>query len=155
MKKLMISFVTLLIVTISSNAQTNAEEVRFLQTIFGMEKQALVESFINPAAENKDAFWEVYNKYETERKELGRKRIGLLNKYIQVYGKASSQETHELVKEMVSLAKSNAKIINKYYKKIKKINEDNAASFFQIESYIAAKIRVDILESIPFFGEFE
>lgn len=155
MKKLMISFVTLLMLSISSNAQTDADEVNFLQTIFGMEKEALVGSFVSPPAESADAFWDIYNSYEVERKELGKRRLALLNTYAEEYGETSDEEMDALIKEMSSISKSSAKIIDKYYKKMKKVHETSAAAFFQIESYIVAKIRVEGLENVPFFGEFE
>jgi len=155
MKKLMISFVTLLMFSISSNAQTDADEVNYLQTIFGMEKQVLVESFVSPPAVSEDAFWEIYSEYEVERKEIGKRRIVLLNMYANEFGATTDDQADDIIKEMSSIGKSNAKLIDEYYKKLKKIDETSAAAFFQIESYIVAKIRAEGLENIPFFGEFE
>jgi len=155
MKKLMISFITLLMLSVSINAQTDAEEVNFMQTIFGMEKQALVESFVNPSEESKTEFWAIYNEYETERKELGKQRLSLLGKYIDTYGNTTDDEVDALVKEMNSIGKSTDKLIIKYYKKLKKLGSVDAAAFLQVEAYIAAKIRVGILEGFPLFGEFK
>lgn len=151
----MLSFITLFMLSVSINAQTDAEELTFLQTVFGMEKQELVSSFINPSSENADAFWEVYNEYEADRKEIGKKRLVLLQKYMDSYGNTTDEDIKEMIKEMASIRKSTNKLIEKYYKKLRKVNEVDAAAFFQIEGYIAAKIRVEILQNIPFFGEFK
>ena len=151
----MLSFITLLMLSVSINAQTDAEEVNFFQTVFGIEKQALVESFVNPSEETKTEFWAAYNEYESARKELGKQRISLLGKYLDTYGNTTDDEVDALIKEMNSLGKSTDKLILKYYKKLKKLNSVEAAGFLQIESYIAAKLRVEILENVPFFGEFE
>jgi len=155
MKKLMISFVTLLMLSISSNAQTDADEINYLQTIFGMEKQELVESFVSPPAASENEFWEIYSTYEVERKEIGKRRIILLNQYADEFGAITDDKADDIIHEMSSIGKSNAKLIDTYYKKLKKIDGTSAAAFFQIESYIVAKIRAEGLENIPFFGEFE
>ena len=64
------------------NAQSGKEEVDFIQSLFGMEKKALVAEFVKPEAAQKDAFWELYDAYATARKELGKKRIELLVRII-------------------------------------------------------------------------
>ena len=60
-------------------AQSNKEEVDLVQSIFGMEKKAMVAEFIKLEGAQKDAFWAAYDQYETERKELGKKRGRILS----------------------------------------------------------------------------
>lgn len=155
MKKLFFSLIAICMLSVSINAQTDSEEIAFMQTIFGMEKQKLVESFVHPSEDTSEAFWEIYDSYESNRKELGKKRLVLLQKYLDTYDKNTDEEVNALIKEMNSLGKSNDKLIDKYYKKLKKVNPVQAGAFYQIEGYIASKIRVEILENIPLFGEFE
>lgn len=154
MKKLLFSFITLCMLSISTQAQSDADVDNFFQTIFSMEKQVLVESFINPSPETAVEFWEVYEAYETERKELGKQKMVLLQKYVDTYGNTSDEDVTKLVSEMISLNSSSTKLINKYFKKLKKVDAVEAGAFYQIESYIAAKVKAEILEQIPFFGEF-
>lgn len=154
MKKLLFSFITLCMLSISTQAQSDADVDNFFQTIFSMEKQVLVESFINPSPETAVEFWEVYEAYETERKELGKQKMVLLQKYVDTYGNTSDEDVTKLVSEMISLNNSSTKLINKYFKKLKKVDAVEAGAFYQIESYIAAKVKAEILEQIPFFGEF-
>ena len=154
MKKLFFSLVAICMLSVSIKAQNDAE-TNFFQTLFGVEKQELVESFITPSAANAPAFWEIYEVYEVERKELGKKGMTLLKKYVDSYGNTTDEETNELVDEMRSSVNSRNKLIDKYYKKIRKINAVDAGAFYQIESFIAAQTRVKVLKGIPFFGEFE
>ncbi len=156
MKKLIFSIVTVLFVSISMNAQSDTEEINFYQTLFGMNKQEMVNSFISPAPETSDVFWKIYDSYEVERKALGKERIDLLKKYTQIYDTASEEEINEMINDIMALSKANSSLISKYYKKMnKEINAIEAAQFFQIENYILSKVRAGILEHIPFFGEFK
>lgn len=61
----------------------------------------------------------------------------------------------EIIKSMISLRNANDKLIDKYYKKIKKVSGSKvAAQFFQLESYFLSEIRTNIMEGIPFIGDF-
>ena len=66
-------------------SQTETEEIDLIQSIFGVEKQEVVADFVQPADAQKDAFWKLYDEYETERKELGKQRIVLLQQYAAEY----------------------------------------------------------------------
>ena len=155
MKKLFFSLIAFCMLSVSTKAQSDAELTNFFQTLFGMERQELVESFITPSVENSPAFWEIYDAYEVDRKELDKKGLTLLKKYVDSYGNTTDEETNEIVDEMRSSVKSRNKLIDKYYKKIRKINAVDAGAFYQIESFIAAQTRVKVLKGIPFFGEFD
>lgn len=87
----------------SGICQSNKEEVDLVQSAFGMEKKAMVAEFIKLEGTQKDAFWVAYDEYETKRKELGKKRIDLLNKYAANYATLDDASTDQIVKEMISL----------------------------------------------------
>ena len=155
MKKIMLIF-SLLLLTQVLLAQSDKEEIDFFQSVFGMEKKALVAEFIKLEGAQKDAFWTAYDEYEAKRKELGRKRISVLKKYADSYATMDDITTDEIIKEVISLQGKNDKLIADYYKKIKKGSGTKAAAqFYQIEGYILSKIRSTIMENIPLIGEIE
>jgi hypothetical protein len=156
MKKL--SFIAILFFAVSATmvAQSNKEEVDFYQSLFGMEKKAIVAGFVKVDDASSEAFWTLYDQYESERKALGQKRIELLQKYVESYDQMSDEKIDELVAEMIKLKSSTDKLINTYYKKVKTASGSRAAAqFFQIENYFVSAIRLSIYESIPFIGELE
>jgi len=137
-------------------AQSNKEEVDLVQSIFGMEKKSMVSQFIKLEGPQKDAFWLIYDEYETKRKELGKKRIDLLNKYAASYGTMDDAATEDLVNNTISLQTETDKLIVTYYKKIKKeCGIKPAAQFYQFEGYVLSEIRAAIMENIPLIGEFD
>jgi F0F1-type ATP synthase delta subunit len=138
----------------TTNAQSNKEETEFMQSIFGMEKKAIVAEFLK--LESTNPFWVLYDEYETKRKELGKERINTLTNYVDNYDNLADDKYDEVVASMISLRKSNDKLIDTYYKKIKKASGSKvAAQFFQLENYFLSEIRSAIMEEIPYIGEFD
>ena len=116
----------------------------------------MAASLIKPAEEDKEAFWNTYDLYENERRELGLKRIDALNKYAENYEKISEENVKDVVKISMELAASNNALIDKYYKKMsKEVDPVAAAQFYQIEHYFLSEIRVAIFENIPLIGELK
>ena len=156
MKKITFLVTLMFVVTLASFAQSNKEEIEFFQSVFGMEKKAIVEEFVQVDGEAKTAFWNLYDQYETERKAQGQKRIALLNKYAENYLSLDDATTEEIMNEMIALGKEYDKIIQKYYKSIiKSCGIKPAAQFFQIEAYFQSAIRKTIFENIPLISELE
>jgi hypothetical protein len=139
---------------ISLNAQSNNEEVDLIQSIFGMEKKAVVADFLG--LENENAFWALYDEYETTRKELGKERLVLLYDYAENYDRLNDEKYDQLIANTISLRKRTDKLMDQYYKKIKKVSGSKiAAQFFQLEGYFLIQIRAAIFDEIPYVGEFD
>ena len=68
----------------------------------------------------------------------------------------TDEKTDERIEQMISQRKQLDKLINSYYKKVKKESGAKvAAQFYQSENYILVAIRSSIVEEIPFIGEFD
>ncbi|MEQ1587671.1 MAG: hypothetical protein ABL895_17425 [Cyclobacteriaceae bacterium] len=137
-------------------AQSNKEDIDFIQSIYGKEKKTIVADFIKLEGAQKDAFWKLYDEYEVKRKELGFKRVALLEKYAASYGTMDDAATSQLIKETAALGASTDKLIVTYHKKMEKAAGIKAAAqFYQLEAYFLSVIRAAILENIPFIGELD
>ena len=155
MKKLYVIIFTL-VASLSSYAQSNKEDVDLIQAMYGKDKKTVVAGFVQLEGAQKDAFWKLYDEYETKRKELGKKRVALLEKYAGNYSTLDDAKTDEIIREMTSLGVKTDELVASYYEKLKKASSVKAAAqFVQIESYLLSAIRVKIFESIPFIGELD
>ena len=97
----------------------------------------------------------MYDEYETKRKALGKERFAALTNYAENYNNLDNATYDETIATMISLQKRTDKLIDQYYKKIKKTSGSKvAAQFFQLEEYILTQIRAAIFEGIPMIGEF-
>ena len=152
MKKLL--FIAALFISFAGVAQSNKEDVDFIQSIYGKEKKTIVAEFIKLESSQSAAFWKLYDEYETQRKELGKQRITLLEKYANSYANMDDATTDQITKDMISLGAKTDKLINTYYGKMKKAaGVKPAAQFVQIEAYFLSVIRASIFENIPLIGE--
>lgn len=132
-----------------SNAQSNEDELQFMQSIYGMEKRDVVEEFLELSDTETNEFWRLYDEYEAKRKELGKKRFELVNKYVDQHGKVSSANADTFMKEAIQLRNKNNSLLDSYYKKIKSRTDPVVAmQFYQIERYLSDLIRIEILEEI-------
>jgi hypothetical protein len=149
MKKVTLLLSALFMVAIV-NAQTNKEEVDLMQAAFGMEKKAMVEEFVKVDVAQKTAFWQLYDEYETARKELGKERINLLEQYAKNYDKLTIEFADDWTSKVIDLGKKTDALLITYYNKIKKAtNPVVALQFYQLEGYILSGIRLSVLEDLP------
>ena len=150
MKKFFLLFAAV-IMTAFVYAQSNKEEVDLLQAAFGMDKKAAVADFVKPSAEQKDAFWKLYDEYETQRKALGKERIALLEQYAAHYQDMTSAQADALTTKVIALQKKTDNLIGLYYTKIKLVSNGLVATqFYQIENFILTGIRMELLKKVPF-----
>lgn len=150
MKKYIL-IITALFLTSFAWSQSNKEEIDLVQAAFGMDKKAAVADFVKPSAQQKDAFWKLYDEYETQRKELGKQRIELLNQYADHYLDMTSTQADAWTIKVIALQKKTDNLIVTYYGKIKLVsNAIVATQFYQIEYFILTGIRMKLLQNVPF-----
>jgi hypothetical protein len=153
MKKYILITVTLFLSSFAFS-QSDKEEIDLMQAAFGKDKKAIVADFVKPSPEQKDAFWKIYDEYETERKELGKERIDLLKQYADQYLKMTGEQADEWTKKVIELQAKTDKLMAKYYTRVKDATDGIVATqFYQIEGYILAIIRVQILQQVPFIDK--
>ena len=144
----------LLTVSITVNAQSMKEEVDMVQSLYGMEKKALIAEFLGDTVN--DEFWKIYDEYETERKALGKDRLDLITRYVSEYTSIDGEVADGMVKESEQLNSKLTGLISKYTKQVRKATDSKvAAQFFQIENYLLSVTRVQIMNNLPFLGELK
>ncbi len=156
MKKIILLLSAVALFGLGSMAQSMDSDIAMLQQYFGVEKIAMLKDYMKLNPQQDSAFWPIYDAYETERRELGKQRIMLINDYMKSISDASSEKATELVNRGVALEVNFKKLQQKYYKKmLKPIGAVKAAQFYQIENYLNNIINLGIQEQIPFIGELE
>jgi hypothetical protein len=151
MKKVSFILAIIFLFTGLIKAQTNKEEVDIMQAAFGMEKKAMVAEFVQVDAAQKDAFWAIYDEYETQRKVYGKQRLDLLEQYNNNYETMSNETADAWMKRALDLGKKTDALLLNYYKKVKKAtNPINALQFYQVELFILTGIRNQVMGELPF-----
>lgn len=148
-----ISAIILTLVAFSSFAQSAETEVEILQEAFGLDKKVAVANFME-LGDDAESFWNLYDEYEAERKNLGKSRIKVIEEYAQEYPNISDEKILELFERSTDIKKSFDKLQNTYFNRMRKeIGVGKAAQFWQLESYFNSMIQANIYSRIPFIGE--
>ncbi len=87
------------------------KKIDLMQSVFGMEKKAMIAEYVKIDPAQADAFWVQYDAYETARKELGKKRIALLEQYAQNYDKMTYETADKWTTDLISLATATDKLL--------------------------------------------
>ncbi|RED22557.1 hypothetical protein BD847_3187 [Flavobacterium cutihirudinis] len=155
MKKIILLFILLL--SLPSLAQSSLkDEVAIIQSIYGKSKTDLVKQYMNLNEAQTAAFQKIYDEYEVSRKEIGQRKVQLLNDYAENYATLDDAKAAELTEANLKTNADAEKLLSKTYSKVKKaIGGRNAAKFVQLEQYLQVAIRSGIQDSIPFIDEID
>lgn len=155
MKKLVFAFLFLTF-SLAGIAQVSKDDVQILQATFGKEKAELVKAYMKIPAETDAAFWSLYDKYEDERRALGKEKVALIEEYAKAYETLDDKKASELMNKKLKITDSYTKMQKKYFDLFaKQFGGREAAKFFQLEDYLENIIRLGIQESIPFIDELD
>ena len=145
----LLSLVFMAFFSLSIFAQSNQDEIELMQSLYGMEKRDIVAEFIELSEVQEQEFWTLYDAYENERKELGKKKFQLLQSYVDDYGQVKPEDADNFMKQAIPLRIKSDKLTDNYYKKIKTRTDPIVdMQFYQIENYLADAIRMELLEDI-------
>ncbi len=155
MKKLILVAI-IAVFAMTSNAQSNAEEVALMQSVYGMQKKDLIAKHMKIEAGQADLFWQMYDEYEIARKEIGTKRVKNIVQYAEKYENLTGEDADLLVKASMDVQKSFIGLWEKTYKKMaKSISPVTAAQFIQVEMFFENMVRQELSMDIPLIGEFD
>lgn len=149
MKKLLLLAFTLF-TGVTAFAQT-ADEIAIIQSVYGMDKRAVVTEQMKLNASEASAFWPVYEQYEVERKELGKRRVENIVDYAKNYQNLSDEKATEMLNKSFDIQSDFVKLQQKTFKQMSKvITPARAAQFSQIEMYLENAIRAKLGDEMPF-----
>jgi len=133
-----------------SMAQDFKDELEVIQSVWGKNKKALTQDFLQLSPEQAAAFGPVYDGYLEARKKITQVR----GEAMEAFAAKNAQLDDATAKDMVTkLMKNNsnlASLQSKTFKKLSKVlSPAKAAQWWQLESYIDAEIRAAILGELP------
>lgn len=129
-------------------AQTTKTELQMAQDIFGMKKKAMVSNFVN--LPQTDVFWSIYDEYEAKRTAFGEKTYENLLEYAGNYVNYSDNRAEVILNNVMAQRKKMEKLLNTYYKKVKKeCGTKTATQFYMVQRFFDATIRAEVLGNLP------
>jgi len=145
---LILSFVSVAGATAPSFAQ--ADLVEIMRSDLRTQKKALLTQAMQMTEAQSEAFWPVYNQYESELIVLNDTRLALIKDYASNYDTMTDPVAKDLVKRSFKWQEGNTKLLKKYYGKMEKaVTPIVAARWVQAEHAINSMIDVQVASEIP------
>ena len=145
-----------IILSFGLKAQTNAEEITMVHSIYGMDKRELIAKHMKLNASQAPLFWQLYDEYEIQRKEIGQKRANNIISYADKYDQLTNDEADKLIRTSFEINLSFVQLWEVTYKKVaKSLTPVIAAQFIQAEMFIENMVRQELSLDIPLIGEIE
>jgi hypothetical protein len=155
MKKIIL-FAICAVFALVAKAQTNTEELRYLQSMFGMEKKQVVAERMKLSETESAKFWTLYEEYELYRSEISDKRVENIQQYVKNYSNLTNAKADEILKNTFGINDELAKLWQKTYKKMSaELSSVKAGQFIMLEMYFEALGREKLAETIPSIGKNE
>ena len=154
MKKLFVILTVLMLSVVSNVSHAQTQDETF-NTVFKMEKRKYFSDNMHLKGADFDTFWNMYASFEEKRSSLGKERMEMLKEYVEKYQTLTNEDADRIMKKWLCIEKKDDKLRKKYYCKMKKaLGAKTAAHFVQLDDYIQTAIQFEILEELPFIGEF-
>lgn len=156
MKKLLTAICFLSILS-SSAQQATTDDVNLVQAMFGKDKRDLMQEYMQFKDTAKaNAFWRTYDRYEVERKALGKDFVAILQDYAKHYSTLNDAKADNLVMRSSANNMAFENLYKKYYGKMKPlIGSLKASQWLQLEGYLRGAVKTHILGQIPFIGQID
>ena len=139
---------------LAAYSQTNTDELKYLQSMFGMDKKHFIAERMQITKADSAKFWSDYDEYELFRSEIADKRAGNVQKYSENYSKLTVDQTDALLKTTFEINDEFNKLLQKTYKIMAKdVSALKAGQFVYLEFYCEALGRVKLAEMIPTIGQ--
>jgi hypothetical protein len=156
MKIQLLGLIFILSIPFYGFSQDNPGDLDLFSATFGMEKKVLTREVMDLDQVHLQKFWDLFNMYEVERKKLAKERWILWNQYAAQIGSMTNEQADDLMKEIIKHSKRTDKLINTYYKKLRKATCPKvAAQFYQLEHYCLSGIRMEIFNLLPIAGQID
>lgn len=147
MKRFLTSFLACVIVSSGLFAQQVNDSLRYAESIWSMQKKALILEQMNLTEAEKSAFWPVYESYANAIQYLDMEYIRLLN--FEEEG-LSEKKTASLTESMLMNELLLAKTRKQYYRKFNKaLGAAQASKFMQLDYNFRTMLRLGTQRESP------
>ncbi len=147
MKKIIATF-TLVFLMTGIYAQDHTE-IELVRSAYQLEKKAVVADYLKLSNDDASKFWPVYDKYETERRVYGDRRIKLVTDYVNDKEVGDVKKADAMVKESADIQRKEASLREKYYNAMKTaVSPQVAGKFYTIEDAISVTVRMKLYEAV-------
>jgi hypothetical protein len=146
----LLTSVALVATAAPSFAQSATDEIELVRVIIEAERKVVVATNMNLSDAESEAFWPVYNEFETAVRSVNDKRLKILIELSRNFETLTDEQAIDLLEEHFKFQQERVKVRKSYMKKFKKVlSGKQLARFYQIDGKIDTIIDFDIARAVP------
>jgi hypothetical protein len=146
----LLTSVALVTTAAPSFAQSATDEIELIRVIIEAERKVVVATNMNLSDAESEAFWPVYNEFETAVRSVNDKRLKILIELSRNFETLTDEQATDLLEEHFKFQQERVKVRKSYMKKFKKVlSGKQLARFYQIDGKIDTIIDFDIARAVP------
>jgi len=139
---------------ISAAQAQSAIQMEMLRERVQADKKVLIEANLDLTADEAEAFWPIYDEFQTEI-EVINSRIGwLIRDFGAAYsaGSITEDQAEDLLDEAIAIDEDDAAMRKKYARQLRRVlSPATVVRYLQLENKIRAAIRYDLAANIALF----
>lgn len=149
MKRALLIFTMAAIWSPQLSAQKVDDSLRYAESVWSMEKKAIILEQMNLSEAEKAAFWPVYESYANAIQYLDMEYIRLLA-FVQEEKDLSEKKSAALTEQLLLNELLLAKTRKQYYRKFRKaLSAAQASRFMQLDNDFRSMIRLQVQKDAP------
>lgn len=147
MRSVVIAFLAIILVSVDSFGQRVNDTLRYAESLWSMEKKAMILSRMDFTEAEKSAFWPVYESYANATQYLDMEYIRLLQMTeAELTAREAATVTESLLLNDLLLAKTR----RQYFRRFRKaLSPERASQFMQIDHDFRTMLRLQMRSDSP------
>ena len=133
-----------------SRAQSTADEIELVRSVVQTGRKAVVVKNMKLSDAESEAFWPVYNEFETSMRAVNDRRVKVLTELARDFETLTDEQAVDLLEQFFKFQQERVKVRKSFLKKFKKVlSGKQVTRFYQIDSKIDTMIDFDIARTVP------
>ncbi len=133
-----------------SRAQSTADEIELVRSIVQTGRKVVVAKNMQLTDAESEAFWPVYNEFETAIRAVNDKRVKILSELGRDFDTLSDEQAVDLLQQSFKFQQERVKVRKSFIRKFKKVlSGKRLTRFYQIDGKIDTMIDFDIARTVP------
>ncbi len=133
-----------------SHAQSAADEIELVRSIVQTGRKVVVAKNMQLTDAESEAFWPVYNEFETAVRAVNDKRVKILSELARDFDTLSDEQAVDLLQQSFKFQQERVKVRKSFIRKFKKVlSGKRLTRFYQIDGKVDTMIDFDIARTVP------
>lgn len=129
-------------------------DLEIVKYVLTQGRRRVFENAMKLNKQDGQIFWTVFDEYEQERGQVDQKGMKLLETYLKNVSVFTNEQSVQFTNELTTLQQETIALRTKYFRILsEKLSGVTAARFYQVDDYVTAATKLDLLDNLPFIGE--